>query len=351
MPIIRRNSPHGAQIDSQPHGEDGVHVQISHPSWGSATVKTSEKSGSKEPTLVTLETGLSVGNTPKKKIVKFPDELEMEVEEVEVKKRFGFGRPSKGILVTGIFPTSLFVFSDASGTPSIAVKGENGTEPKISLDEFNLRLRAQNIPLTVTPGIDGSVEVTHEDQSRAVIEKSGDVQIHSSSGIQATRAFTVDDRTILHVADVDTVVEPHQVSFDSGNNDHSSAANDRFVSQLDDGSTLIFSNKDQSLKVRLVTGEEIAAEEFQKTHPTINFTKTSEEQTIVEIGRDNKIEIISQRLQEEITALAKAGQEAADNEQGLLFEQAAAMRIEAARLAEEARLAEIARVAEEARLA
>ena len=80
--IIRRNSPHGAQIDSQPHGEDGVHVQISHPSWGSATVKTSQKSGSKELTLVTLETGLSVGNTPKRKIVKFPDELEMEVEEV-----------------------------------------------------------------------------------------------------------------------------------------------------------------------------------------------------------------------------------------------------------------------------
>ena len=73
MPIIRRNSPHGAQIDSQPHGDDGVHVQISHPSWGSATVKTSEKSGSKEPTLVTLETGLSVGSTPKKKIVNFPD--------------------------------------------------------------------------------------------------------------------------------------------------------------------------------------------------------------------------------------------------------------------------------------
>ena len=161
MPIIRRNSPHGAQIDSQPDGEDGVHVQISHPSWGSATVKTSEKSGSKEPTLVTLETGLSVSNTPKKKVVNFPDKLAMEVEEVEVKKRFGFRRPSKEILVTGIFPTSLFVYSDTAVAPSVAVKGENGTEPKISLDEFNLRLREQNIPLTLTPGIDGSVEVTH----------------------------------------------------------------------------------------------------------------------------------------------------------------------------------------------
>jgi hypothetical protein len=77
VPIIRRNSPHGAQIDSQPDGDDGVHVQISHPSWGSATVKTSEKSGSKEPTLVTLETGLSVSNTPKKKVVNFPDKLAM----------------------------------------------------------------------------------------------------------------------------------------------------------------------------------------------------------------------------------------------------------------------------------
>ena len=317
MPIIRRNSPHGAQIDSQPDGDDGVHVQISHPSWGSATVKTSEKSGSKEPTLVTLETGLSVSNTPKKKVVNFPDKLAMEVEEVEVKKRFGFRRPSKEILVTGIFPTSLFVYSDTAVAPSVAVKGETRTEPKISLDEFNLRLREQNIPLTLTPGIDGSVEVTHEDQSRAVIEKSGEVQIHSSSGIQSTRAFTINDRTVLHVADVDTVVEPHQVSFDSGNNDHSSASNDRFVSQLDDGSTLIFSNKDQSLKVRLVTGEEIAAEEFQKTHPTLNLTKASEDQTTVEIGRDNKIEIISEKFQQAITGLAQAGEESANQEESV----------------------------------
>lgn len=93
--IIRRKSPHGAQIDSQPVGDDGVHVQVSHPTWGSATVKTNEKSGSTEPTLVTLETGLSVGSAPKKKTVKFPDKLEMEVEEVEEKKFFGIGRPRK----------------------------------------------------------------------------------------------------------------------------------------------------------------------------------------------------------------------------------------------------------------
>ena len=195
----------------------------------------------------------------------------MEVEEVEVKKRFGFRRPSKEILVTGIFPTSLFVYSDTAVAPSVAVKGETRTEPKISLDEFNLRLREQNIPLTLTPGIDGSVEVTHEDQSRAVIEKNGDVQIHSSSGLQSTRAFTVEDRIVLQVADVNTVVERNLVSFNSDDNDHSSISNNRFISQLEDGSSLILEHADQSFKIRLANGEEVPAEEFEKSNSFLSL--------------------------------------------------------------------------------
>lgn len=349
--IIRRKSPHGAQIDSQPVGDDGVHVQVSHPTWGSATVKTNEKSGSTEPTLVTLETGLSVGSAPKKKTVKFPDKLEMEVEEVEEKKFFGIGRPRKKVLVAGIIPTSFFILVDASGTPSVAVKSDNGTEPKISLEEFNASLRTQNVPVTLTPGIDGSVEVTHNDQSRAVIEKSGDVQIHSSSGLQSTRAFTVQDRIVLHVADVNTVVEPHQVSFNSGSDDHFSASSDRFISQLEDGSALIYRHSDQSFVVRLADGQEISNDEFQKNNVALNLTKTSDDQITIDLGRDNKIEVLPVKSQEEISVLAAAGQVAAGNEESVTRDQSVAMQLEAARIAEEARLAEIARVAEEARLA
>jgi hypothetical protein len=213
----------------------------------------------------------------------------MEVEEVEVKKRFSLARPSKGILVTGIFPTSFFIYNDASGTPSVAIKGENGTEPKISLEEFSVRLRAENIPVTLTPGIDGSVEINHEDQSRAVIEKSGDVQIHSSAGLQAPRAFTAEDRIILQVADVNTVVEARQVSFSSGNNDQSSASSDRFISQLEDGSLLVLKHSDQSFNVKLTNGTEISVDEYQKDNSTLNLTKMSDDQTFIAIGEENKI--------------------------------------------------------------